>query len=121
MSNKLHTFDDNDCDGRRPVVNSLLNIRQSWKKVQEDIIYVERHGMLPISQKVEKETPIGSSTAELKVQLQLLYPNISKLKKKIEEMPDSKKVDGWKADYNRLMAIKLDTINKIKKIENERA
>lgn len=117
----MHTFNDDDIDGRKPIVSSLLSIREAWKRIQEDIIYVERNGRLPIGKKEVNDSPVGSSTAELKVQLQLLYPNISKLKKKIEEMPDSKKVDGWKADYDRLLAIKIDTINKIKKIENERA
>lgn len=106
LSNTLDDFADDDVDGRKPVVEKILKIREQWGWVRYEIKKGERH---PDSiKKEEKPQTIenGQSELELKDELRRVRVNHSKYKSKIESNPEHKKIEAWKIEYERLDAIK---------------
>ena len=85
MSNKLHDFDDNDVNGRATITKQINEIKEEWKKVHTNIIQVERTGNYQSAN--EQPKIISPVVAQLKVTLQEINPNISKLKKKLANDP----------------------------------
>jgi len=111
LSNQLHRFDDDDISGRTPVMNRIESIQLQWKNVQAEISDFDKNGR--IKQEIEtKVIPVDS--AILKLSLAEINPNISKLKKKIENDPYSKRVDRWKEQLFKLELQKQEIHNKLK-------
>ncbi len=116
MSNKLHDFDDNDVEGRKPIVAQILRIKEQWKGVQIKIINAEKGIFL--MPEIEKPKKVNSAaSAELKLSLAQINPNISKLKKKIAEQTTSKRLQGWKEELSQLYAIKNDILKQLRDYE----
>lgn len=118
MSNKLHDFDDNDTEGRKPIVAQILRIKEQWKDVQTKIINAEKGIYITEVEKVEKPKKVNNSAVtELKSSLAQINPNISKLKKKIAEQTTSKRLQGWIDELGQLQAIKNDILKQLRNYE----
>lgn len=121
MSNKLYLFSDDDYKARLSIITALNKLKESWRRVQESIIFVDRNGHLPSIIKAEKVYSPGGSLAEIKVELQRIAPNITKKQNNIRDFPESKKMDEWRTELAKLLAIREDLIKKKTSIENERS
>lgn len=110
MSNKLHDFEDNDVKGRALVTKKINEIKEEWKKVHTNIIQVERTGNYQITEQPKIISPI---VAQLKVTLQEINPNISKLKKKLANDPNNKKRAEWEENLGRLQIQKKAILKSI--------
>jgi predicted FMN-binding regulatory protein PaiB len=104
LSNTLADFDDDDVDGRKPVVDEILSLREQWKDVRYEI----ETGQQRRPEKPAKPTTIelGLSEAEIKVELASTRVKISQNKQKLEEKPDHKNAATWQAEYERLVALR---------------
>ncbi|MVM37279.1 hypothetical protein GO730_05890 [Spirosoma sp. HMF3257] len=104
LSNKLADFADNDVEGRRPLVEQILAIREAWK----DVRYELQTGQKRREEKEAKPSTAsqGLHPAEAKLELQKTRVNISKYEKKLREQPDHAKANIWQSELARLMAIK---------------
>ncbi|GAB3754033.1 hypothetical protein [Spirosoma pomorum] len=104
LSNTLADFDDDDVDGRKPVVNEILSLREQWKDVRYEI----ETGQKRREEKPAKPTTIelGMSEAEIKVELAKTRVNVTKNKQKLEENPDHKNAATWQAEYDRLVILR---------------
>lgn len=111
MSNKLHDFDDNNVKGRAPITKQINAIKEEWKKVHTNIIQVEKTGNYQIED--EKPKIITPVVAQLKVTLQEINPNISKLKKKLANDPNNKKRAEWEENLGRLQIQKMAILKSI--------
>ncbi|MEA5259444.1 hypothetical protein VB264_16715 [Arcicella aquatica] len=94
LSNKLHTFDDNDVDGVKPIIDQIREKRNQWKERRIKIAHYEKFGKLP-EENVSKATGNPQKEGELRHELQLLNTAIWKLDQKIAEKPESSKVGEW--------------------------
>lgn len=94
LSNKLHTFDDNDVEGVKPIIDQIREKRNQWKERRIKIAHYEKFGKLP-EENVSKATGNTQKEGELRHELQLLNTAIWKLEQKIAEKPESKKASEW--------------------------
>ncbi len=109
MSNTLHQYPTDDLEGVRPVIGQILAKRAAWKEVVKRANYVKETGKLPEAAP-EKPTPgpAPAGVAELKLELQRVGVNVSKLAKKIADRPDHNKAQQWAAELDRLNALKSE-------------
>lgn len=99
LSNKLHTFADDDITGVRPVIDKIESIRTTWKEVRKKILYVEKFGKLP--EVMIKPKP-DQSEANVKYEKGLVQGAIRKLRHRLKNKPDSPAAPGW--------AVKLESL-----------
>lgn len=110
LSNTLHTFQNDDVDGVRPVIAQILKKREAWKKVVGKMEHFSKFGKLPEEKQdpVTAETPSGSNLSDLKVRLQLLNVNISKYEKKLLQTPNHTRAEQWREELAKMGALKLE-------------
>ncbi|MCX6216553.1 hypothetical protein [Spirosoma sp.] len=105
LSNSLPDFAEHDVEGRKNVIDAILELREAWKDAQHELETGQvRRPPLERDQK-PTEARIGMSEAEIKLELQKNRVNISKNKKKIENAPEHRNRPTWEADLARLEAI----------------
>ena len=104
LSNTLADFADEDVPGRKAVVDQILEVREQWKDVRYEIETNQQRRKLP--QPKPTSTTTGLTDSEIKVELQRIRVNISKMKDKLEERPDHKKASEWLADLDRLIGLR---------------
>lgn len=95
LSNKLHTFDDNDIEGVKPIIDQIREKRNAWKERRIKIAHFEKFGKMPEENNVSKASGNPQKEGELRHELQLLNTAIWKLEQKIGEKPESKKAGEW--------------------------
>lgn len=109
LSNSLHTFDDQDVSGVKPVIDKILEKRNAWKEVRLKIEHFEKFGSLP-EEKPEKEKVVFEGTAaELKVHLNDCQAKIRKLRWKINNKPGHNLEPAWAQELAMLVAIEQST------------
>jgi hypothetical protein len=109
LSNTLADFADDDVEGRTPVVDQILAIREQWKDVRYELqTGQKRTPEKPAKPTVETValTSKGKGQAELKLEIQRHAVNISKQRTKLTERPDHKLATTWQNELARLLAIK---------------
>lgn len=107
FSNSLHTFDDDDIAGVKPVIEKIVSTRNSWKEIRLKIAHFEKFGTLP--QEKLKEKIFEGTAAELKVQLDSTQAKIRKLRWKINNNPAHHKEASWKQELAMLEAVEQST------------
>lgn len=111
LSNTLHEFADADLEGVKPVIDSILKIREQWTEVRKTIDYFQQTGTLP-EEKVETSvlTPAVTApgVAELKNEVSRLNVNISKYEKKMSTQPEHKKFERWAEDLAKMQSLKQE-------------
>ncbi|GAB4047118.1 hypothetical protein [Spirosoma litoris] len=119
LSNSLADFADNDVEGRKPLVEQILAIREQWKDVRYEI----QTGQKRREEKEAKPTTAsqGLHSAEIKVELQKTRVNISKNEKKLREQPDHAKASVWATELARLTAIKDEYEDQLRLLSYETA
>ena len=118
LSNTLFDFDDADTEGRRPVVEAILDLRKKLGFIRYQIDTGKVHpDSLPRPEK-SAEIEGGQSEAELERELKRTNVNISKYKKKLAENPDSKKSMAWEIELDRLQAVKLNLEEELLRVKN---
>ncbi|MCE7061266.1 hypothetical protein [Dyadobacter sp. CY343] len=111
LSNTLHEYRDDDIDGRRSVVNQIMEKRHEWTRAVRDIEYFKETGKLPDAQPTQDiftALPGSPELAQLRVELARLNSNISKYSKKVTDNPEHKKIEKWKEDLAKMEALKLE-------------
>jgi hypothetical protein len=109
LSNTLADFAPDDVDGRKPVVEQILALREQWKDARYKLQYgVARKPEKPA--KATAETVAGSAQemhrAEIQLDLQRTRVNISKYEKKLADTPDHRLAPGWKNELARLISVR---------------
>jgi hypothetical protein len=114
LSNQLHTFDDTDVTGVKPVIEKILAKRNEWKQVRARLDHIKKFGgpASPETTESPGETPeaavLDGSVAELKVTLQQVSVNLCKYEKKLRDQPEHSRVPLWEQELAKLKAIKHD-------------
>jgi NTP pyrophosphatase (non-canonical NTP hydrolase) len=109
LSNTLADFADDDVEGRRPVVEKIMEIRERWKDARYELqTGQKRRPEKPAKPTVETvaETSKGLRQAELRLEIQRHAVNISKKRKNLAEQPEHSRASTWQAYLARLEAIK---------------
>lgn len=108
LSNSLHTFDDADQEGVKPVIKEILEKRETWKMVRRKIAHFEQTGKLPEEAPAKTKSYEGTA-AEMKVQLTNCQSRIRKLRHKINNQPGHHLVPDWTQQLAELEAIEKST------------
>jgi hypothetical protein len=100
LSNKLHTFADNDLDGIKPLIAEILSKREQWKKIRMKIKHFDEFGFFPEERQKDtrKELSECASEAEIQVQLNKCQILVRQLRHKIKNQPDATNHQRWKDD-----------------------
>jgi len=121
LSNTLSDFSEEDVEGRKNIVDAILELREAWKDVRFELENGKpRRAPLERDQK-PTEARLGMSEAEVKVELQKNRVNISKNRKKIEDSPEHKNRPTWEADLARLEAINNEYETELIRLKYETA
>lgn len=110
LSNKLHTFADDDIEGVKPVIDSIRQKRNEWKEVRIKLAYFQKSGKLPTPEQEERSKGNVAKEGELRYELQLLNTAIWKLEQKIAIKPDSLKSADWEQKLSK-SRIRKEEIN----------
>lgn len=94
LSNSLHTFDDQDVAGVKPVIDKILEKRNAWKEVRLKIEHFEKFGSLP-EEKKDSKVALEGTAAELKVSIASIQAHIRKLRFKILNQPLHRLETKW--------------------------
>ncbi len=103
LSNSLADFEDNDVEGRRPVVAKILELRERWKDARYEI----QTGQVRRPARDPKPTMAsqGLHAAEIKLEIQKTRVNISKYERKLADQPEHGKAATWSQELARLQHI----------------
>lgn len=110
LSNKLHTFADDDIEGVKPVIDSIRQKRNEWKEVRIKLAYFQKWNRLPTPEQQERSNGNVAKEGELRYELQLLNTAIWKLEQKIAIKPDSLKSADWEQKLSK-SRIRKEEIN----------
>lgn len=113
LSNSLHTYDDSDVAGVKPVIDKILEKRNEWKEVRLKIAHYEKFGTLPEEKPAAEKVVFEGTTAELKVQLDSTQAKIRKLRWKINNNPGHNKQTSWTQEMAMLEAVEQSTKKQI--------
>jgi hypothetical protein len=95
LSNKLHTFDDSDVDGVKPIIDQIREKRTAWKECRLTIAYFERFGKLPSEERQAQQKLNPQREVELRYELGLINTAIWKFEQKMKEKPESSRFSEW--------------------------
>jgi len=119
LSNTLADFDDNDVEGRKPVVEQILAIRELWKDARYELATgTKRREEKPVKPTMASQ---GLGAAEIKLEIQKTRVNISKYTTKLEEKPEHKLAASWSQELARLKAILEQYTNELRLLSYEAA
>lgn len=104
LSNTLADFADSDSEGRRPVVEQILALRELWKDARHEWQTGQKRRPAPTPKPTTASH--GLQAAEIKLEIQKTRVNISKYEDKLEQRPEHNKAAAWKQELARLRAIK---------------
>lgn len=117
LSNSLHTFDDSDVAGVKPVIDKILEKRNAWKEVRLKIAHYEKFGTLPEEKPAAEKVVFEGTAAELKVQLDSAQAKVRKLRWKINNNPGHNKETTWKQELAMLEAVEQSTKKQILQLQ----
>ena len=121
LSNSLSDYAENDVEGRKSVIDAILELRENWKDARHELETGQiRRPPLNRDQK-PTEARLGMSESEIKVELSKIRVNISKNRKKLEDKPEHKNRPTWEADLARLEAIREDYESELIRLKYETA
>ncbi len=119
FSNELHTFQDQDVEGAKAVIDQIMDRRKAWKAIRLRIEHFQKYGKFPETSSAKPHSPVSGSEAELRLELQRLNVNIVKYTKKLAESPEHKKATQWEEELARMKAHKTDLQTQITRIKYE--
>lgn len=117
LSNKLHTFSDDDVQGRLVVIKKIKELREVWKDNMVKIDHFDKFGTFPPEAKSEKQF---EGRAELELQIKKCKERARKVRFDIAHKPNSAALPKWQSELEMLHEeiIELEKDLLIKKYEN---